>query len=116
MIADFDFSSVRYAAEVIGRTGAEVLSTNNGTDAVNIVSEENIDIVFVNMWLPSKSGYDVAREIRKISNNKSKIPIIGYATGPTFEDKQQCIEAGCNNYLLKPVYPQQFLEILKKYL
>jgi CheY-like chemotaxis protein len=116
LIADSDFSSIKYAVKVLGNEGVEVISTNNGNDAVNIVSEENIDIAFVNIWLPLKNGYDVIREIRNFNNNKSKIPIIACSTGSEYEEKEKCVTAGCDDYLLKPVYPKQFLDMLRKYL
>ena len=115
LIADPDYSTIKYAVDVLHDAGASVISTNNGIDAVKTVYEENVDIAFISLQLRLQGGYDSIKEIKNINNNKSKVIMIALSNGHELEERVRCKVIGCKDYLHKPVLPIQFLEMMDKY-
>jgi len=113
LVVDDDKVSISYATAVLRGTGVEVLSARNGEEGVAIASKENLDLILMDMQMPIMDGYDATRAIRKFNPT---IPIIAYTARAMVDDKQKCLDAGCNDYLAKPVYPKDILTMMEKYL
>jgi CheY-like chemotaxis protein len=94
-----------YSKEVlIVRTGLEAVETcrNNPT----------IDLVLMDIKIPIMDGYEATRQIRKFNKDIVIIAQTAYAlTG----EKETAIEAGCNDYISKPIKKDEFLAIIKEY-
>ena len=83
------------------KTQAELFFAGNGKEAVEICkSNHSIDIVLMDIQLPMMNGYEATSEIRKFMPDLPVIAITAYAQ---LEDKKKCFEAGCNDYLSKPI-------------
>lgn len=98
----------------LSETGVRVVSAYTGKKTVETLhSEENIDLVLLDMRMPEMNGEDTVIEIRK--ENKD-IPVIAQ-TAYAFEgDKERFITAGCTDYLSKPIKEDELLSVLSKYL
>ena len=78
----------------------ELVLANNGLDALmHFNSIPDIDLVLMDIGLPDMSGLDVTKQIRL--KNK-KVPIIALTAYTSIKDKQNCLAAGCNDYISKP--------------
>ena len=98
---------------LLEKTGANITVAENGQVAVELAQKQPFDLVYMDMQMPVMSGIDAVRMLR--ANNYSK-PIVMLTANVTLEDKIQCNEAGCNDYLTKPVNRKQLYEITEKYL
>jgi len=97
------------------KEGWEVHTVYNGEKAVKVFSDIAPDIVILDIMLPGMDGWQVCREIRKISN----IPIIMLsAKGETF-DKVLGLELGADDYIVKPFEPKELVArtkaVLRRY-
>jgi len=91
------------------KEGYEVRTANNGINAVDIFREFTPNIVILDIMLPGTDGWQVCREIRKLSN----IPIIMLtAKGETF-DKVLGLELGADDYIVKPFEPKELVARVK---
>lgn len=99
----------------------EILQAQNGEEALIFMNEYDIDLVYLDVMMPKKDGYEVCEIIRK-SKGRDKIYIVLLtAKGQEF-DKKKGIEVGANLYLTKPFDPEfllnktcQILNIPNKY-
>ena len=85
------------------RMGIEALTAETGKDALNIYRRERPDIILLDGMLPDIDGFDVAREIRAMEKKKDWTAIIFLTSMTKDEDLARGIEAGGDDYLMKPI-------------
>lgn len=86
----------------------------NGLEAVNNFKANihNIDLILMDIKIPLMNGYEATKQIRKLHKD---IPIIAQTAYSTKEDKQRAFDAGCNEFLVKPLHKDDLLDMLTKY-
>lgn len=109
LIVDDDINICELLKLYIEREGCETQVSHSGVDAIEMFRKITPDIVILDLMIPDMDGYQVCREIRKISN----IPIIMLtAKGETF-DKVLGLELGADDYLVKPFEPKELIARMK---
>lgn len=109
LVIDDDVNICEVIRLYMEKEGFEVLSVYNGRKAVEEFSKFAPNIVILDIMLPGADGWQVCREIRKISN----IPIIMLtAKGETF-DKVLGLELGADDYIVKPFEPKELVARVK---
>jgi len=100
-------------------TGLEIDCAENGEEAVKMFTEssDKYDAIFMDMQMPEMDGLEATRRIRALDNpNAKKIPIIAMTANVFREDVENCMAAGMNDHLGKPLNLKEVLAVLKKYL
>ncbi len=115
LVIDDDVNICELVRLYLEKEGWEVHTVYNGEKAVKVFSDIAPDIVILDIMLPGMDGWQVCREIRKISN----IPIIMLsAKGETF-DKVLGLELGADDYIVKPFEPKELVArtkaVLRRY-
>ena len=96
------------------RTNINILRAENGQQAVDICkANKNINLVLMDLKMPEVNGIEATIEIKKI---RPDLPIIAQTAYAMTEDKKTSIEAGCNDYLAKPIKSKVLISTLNKYL
>jgi len=115
IIVEDDIPSVKYYKTILENSGAILKIFENGKDFTDFLnnSEESIDIVLVDFLVPIINGIDCIRMMRKTNRNTPVLMITAYYSEST---RNEALIAGCNEYILKPVYPEKLLCLLEKYL
>lgn len=90
-----------------------LLVANDGGMGVAMAVEKKPDLILMDISLPVMDGYEAARRIREAQAN---IPIIGLSAHAMEGHKQKAQEAGCDDYITKPINDALLFEMLKKYL
>lgn len=85
----------------------------NGQEAVDMVQTQQVDLILMDMKMPVMDGLEATKEIRKFD---SQIPIVAITAHAFESDRRAASEAGCNDYLVKPINITQLMQMLKKYL
>ncbi|MDD5214453.1 MAG: response regulator, partial [Methylococcales bacterium] len=88
---------------------------NDGKEAVDIVTTRHFDIVLMDMQMPIMDGVSAAIEMRK-NPALNDLPIIAMTANALSQDKDKCLEAGMNDYLAKPIYPDDLYQALLKWI
>ncbi|WPX07605.1 response regulator transcription factor [Anaerocellum danielii] len=109
LVIDDDIKICEVIKLYLEKEGFEVVVAHNGMDGIAMFKNEMPDLVILDIMLPKKDGYEVCRELRKISN----IPIIMLtAKGETF-DKVLGLELGADDYIVKPFDPKELIARIK---
>ena len=87
--------------------GYRVVSAKNGEEAVHLALETQPDLVLMDMHMPIMDGYRAVQKLRSLQFSK---PIIAISASTLISDQNAALEAGCNQYLTKPVYMKNLLE------
>lgn len=93
--------------------GWRVISAVNGEEALNYLSANKPDIVFLDVVLPGRSGFEICRTI-KSQIETQKIPVVMCSTKNTDMDRFWGLKQGADLYLSKPVKQDDFAEALQK--
>ena len=116
LIVDDDMRNIFALATVLDEQGMEIVSANNGRDAITHGGERpDIDIVLMDIMMPEMDGIATMQEIRKLPSGRD-LPIIAVTAKAMKGDREKCIEAGAWDYLSKPVDRVHLLAVLRGWL
>ena len=91
----------------------EATIAEDGNEAVEKALAQKFDLILMDMMMPHMNGYDATDELRK---QGITTPIIALTANAMKGDEQKCIDAGCDDYLAKPINREKLLKKLNKYL
>jgi CheY-like chemotaxis protein len=115
LIVEDDLPSIKYYETLLRNSGATVYIFHTGKEFVDYISEgkPEIDLVFMDFLIPLINGIDCVRIFRKERKDTPVIMITAYSSE---QAKTEAYLAGCNEYVLKPIYPEMILFLIEKYL
>lgn len=114
VIVEDDPLSIKYYQILLQNSGAEIKIFLNGQEFVDYLSEKKqIDLVFMDFLIPLINGIECLRIFRKERKN---IPVLILTAYSSEQSKTEAYLAGCNEYVLKPIYPEKIMFLLEKYL
>ena len=114
LIAEDDPVSSDLFRLFLSSVSKEIILAHTGTEAVNICrNDPDIDIVLMDIKLPEMDGYEATRKIREFNKD---IVIIAQTAFALIGDREKAIEAGCNDYISKPISKDILIKLIKKYL
>lgn len=85
----------------------------NGQEAVEMFKAQAYDVVLMDTKMPIMDGLQATREIRKMNAN---VPIIALTANAFDSDHQKATEAGCTEYMTKPIVAKELIDLLKRIL
>jgi CheY-like chemotaxis protein len=116
LIVDDDMRNIFALSTVLHDQGMQMISASNGREAIRVVKQDpSIDIVLMDIMMPSMDGMTTMQEIRKLPEKKD-LPIIAVTAKAMKGDREKCIEAGAWDYLSKPVDTVHLLAVLRGWL
>ena len=95
------------------RRGFEVVTASDGKQGVALAGSEAPDVILMDMSLPVLDGWEATRRIKASPTTKS-IPVIALTAHAMAGDEEKAREAGCNDYLLKPINFDRLHELLDR--
>jgi HAMP domain-containing protein/CheY-like chemotaxis protein/signal transduction histidine kinase len=116
LLVDDDIRNLFAMTSVLERYGMEVIPSESGAEALaKLESEPKVDIALMDIMLPEMDGYKVTQAIRSREKHKS-LPIVALTAKAMKGDREKCLEAGCSDYLSKPVDVEQLMSVLRLWL
>ena len=110
LVIEDEASLQKQIRECLASEGYVVDTSGDGKEGLYIASEYPLDAAIVDLGLPGMSGLEVIRRLRQQGNN---IPILILTARGRWEDKVTGLEAGADDYLVKPFHTQELLARLK---
>jgi len=105
----------RVALRMLEKMGHRVEIANNGREAVIAVQSSSFDVVFMDCQMPEMDGYAATKAIRSLRRG-AQLPIVAMTANAMPEDRQRCLDAGMDDYLLKPLSTERLHEVLETFL
>ncbi|OFX86393.1 MAG: hypothetical protein A2W99_13455 [Bacteroidetes bacterium GWF2_33_16] len=114
LIAEDEDSNFRVLQVILKRTNIKITRAINGLEAIEICkSDMGIDLVLMDIKMPEMNGIDATISIKK---DRPELQIIAQTAFAMAEDKTQILDAGCIDYLSKPIKSRKLFAVLNKYL
>ncbi|MDF1547990.1 MAG: response regulator [Bacteroidales bacterium] len=114
LIAEDEVINYQFFEEILEDTRVNIIWVTNGQEAVNYCEKNNeIDLVLMDIKMPVLNGYDATRIIKK---NRPDLPIIAQTAYALVGDDLKAREAGCDDYIYKPINVANLIEKISKFL
>jgi signal transduction histidine kinase/CheY-like chemotaxis protein len=113
LLAEDNSDNQRLISHFLEQLGLDVTIVDTGSQAVERILEEDFDLVLMDMMMPEMDGPSATELLRQAG---CQVPIIALTANAGSEDKRRCIEAGCNDFLGKPIDRLRFSAVLSGYL
>lgn len=113
LIAEDNLINQQVILHILKNMGYEPVMVENGLEALEINSREFFDLILMDMQMPEMDGLEATRRIRKSSGRQ---PVIFALTANTMEgDQEECLKAGMNDYISKPIRLENLMEKIVKW-
>ncbi|GIW95372.1 MAG: hypothetical protein KatS3mg110_3413 [Pirellulaceae bacterium] len=95
--------------------GHECWLANNGAEAVSLHQTQSFDLILMDVEMPELDGFEAARRIRRSeSHGMQRTPIVALTAHAVSGFREQCLAAGMDDYLTKPVEPDRLFALLNR--
>ncbi|MGM0613475.1 MAG: response regulator [Bacteroidota bacterium] len=112
LIAEDEKNSVFFLKTLFKKYARELVFAETGEQAVEMCRKHSdLDVVLLDIKMPDMDGYTAARKIRGFNK---ELVIIAQTAFAMKGDREKAIEAGCNDYIAKPLKKEALLDIIKK--
>jgi CheY-like chemotaxis protein len=113
LIAEDDESSEKFILIAVRKFAGETILVKTGKEAVEAcLHQPDIDLVLMDILMPGIDGYEATRQIRQFNKEVIIIAQTAYALEG---DKEKALEAGCNDYIAKPIKTDELNQLIIKY-
>jgi PAS domain S-box-containing protein len=114
LVAEDDKFSYKFLEGFLKQTRAEVIRAADGREAVEICrNNPNIDLILMDIQMPEMNGLTATEEIKKFNR---QIPVIAQTANAISEERQRCLQAGCDDFITKPVNITELYAKIDKWL
>jgi two-component system cell cycle response regulator DivK len=115
LVVEDNADNMTLITDVLHSLGYTVLSAKDGEEGVKAAQTEKPDLILMDLSLPRMDGWTAARTI-KSEPALAEIPIIALTAHAMSGDRERALEAGCNDYVSKPINLRDLMSKLRQYL
>ncbi len=117
LLAEDDDINRIFVEELLRSRNCTVVSVENGQEALRAIDENDYDVVLMDIQMPVMDGICAVREIRQQEKgSKQHLPVIALTAHAMVEHREECMLAGMDEYLTKPLVVEELLEAIRKFL
>ncbi len=114
LVVEDDEDNLEFLRRLVIMFGANAISARTGEEAVELVkTNANIKIVLMDIRLPNMDGFETTQIIKKLKPN---LPIIAQTAYALYNDREICLENGCDDYISKPLDKEVLFKKINKYI
>jgi len=100
---------------ILEQNKLDVITAVSGTEGLEKTFKEKPDLILMDIQLPDINGLEVTKRIRQITSDEP-IPIVALSSYAMTGDKEKALEAGCTEYIEKPINPETFMDQINRFL
>ena len=112
LLAEDNLINQKIAEKIFARLDYSITIVSNGLEAVEKMEENNYDVIFMDVQMPVMSGIDATKELRQ---KKYETIIVALTANAMKGDREKCIAAGMNDYIVKPFKTENIEVIVNKW-
>jgi len=115
LVAEDNAVNQRVAVGLLEKAGHSVLVAENGRVALEILDTQTVDLILMDVQMPEMNGFETTAEIRRREwFSGQHIPVIAMTAHAMVGDKEQCLKAGMDRYVSKPVRELELLAAIEE--
>ncbi|MBI2810940.1 MAG: PAS domain-containing protein [Candidatus Melainabacteria bacterium] len=117
LIAEDQKVNQRLAMLQLRELGCEAIAVSNGSEAVEAARKTSYAVILMDCQMPEMDGFEAARTIRAMEQETGQhVPIIAMTAQAMTGDREQCLAAGMDDYISKPVTSKKLADVLRRWL
>jgi CheY-like chemotaxis protein len=114
LVAEDNPVNVKLIMILLGRMGYQVDVAANGLEALAALKRQSYDVVLMDAQMPQMDGLEATRQIRRECGAGPRPRIIALTAAVMPEERRACLDAGMDDFLVKPIQPQKLIEALTR--
>ena len=114
-MAEYNLINQTVAMRMLQRLGCDVRIACNGCEALEMLQAEHFDLVFMDCQMPVMDGFEATGRVRALSGAVGAMPIVALTANAMESDRQDCLKAGMNDFISKPLKMQELQVILERW-
>jgi two-component system chemotaxis sensor kinase CheA len=116
LIVDDDFRNVYALTIALEKVEMEIIAAENGYEGIEMLQKNpDIDIILMDIMMPEMDGFEAIKRIREMSDYQA-LPIIALTAKAMKKSREECLEAGANDYISKPINIDQLFSLMNVWL
>ncbi|HSV72438.1 MAG TPA: response regulator [Chthonomonadales bacterium] len=116
LVAEDNAVNQKVAIRMLTRIGCRADAVSDGAAALEAIRAVQYDAVLMDCQMPEMDGYETTRAIRRAeADSEARIPVIAMTANAMDGDRDRCLAAGMDDYIAKPVRPDDLLKVLKRW-
>lgn len=116
LLAEDDPVNRKLAVTVLARAGFSVDAVDNGQKAIQAFKDNDYDLILLDIQMPEMNGFEATKTIRQMEKQEKHTPIIAITAHAMQGDKERCLKAGMDDYISKPLKPQNLIETIERWI
>ncbi len=114
LIVDDEPKNLKLFGDLLQKFGYTIIEATDGKQGVELAKARKPDLILMDIMMPNMDGLEATR-ILKADASTSSIPIIALTSYAMAGDKERILQAGCDQYITKPVDIKEFLKTVAEY-
>ena len=115
LLAEDNVVNRKLGLKILDNLGFTADTVANGREAIEAAERKRYDLIFMDVQMPEVDGLEATARIRS-GEKDSHVPIIALTAHAMKGDREKCLKAGMDDYVSKPIDPQQLADTIEKYL
>jgi CheY-like chemotaxis protein len=115
LVADDNSVNRMLAKRLLEKIGCRVDTANDGNEAIALLRNTSYDMAFMDCHMPQMDGFEATRIMRKTQAGPRRIPIVALTASVTARDREECLVAGMDDFLGKPLLVEQLHAVIEKW-
>lgn len=116
LVVDDEPMNLTVADSILGRYGIEVIPARSGQEAIDLCSDSQFDIIFMDHMMPGMDGIEAAKRIRNLNSGGKKIPIVALTANAVSSAEDMFMKEGFDGFISKPIELSRLERVLRKVL
>ncbi len=118
LLAEDNVINRKVAMKILEKLGFYVDAVPDGKEAIQVLEKDSYDLVLMDIQMPEMDGYEATRIIRNPGSmvRDHNIPIVALTANTMKGDREKCIAAGMNDYVGKPIKPEELVQAIERHL
>ena len=113
LVAEDTVSNQLLMKILLNKLGLHVTTVENGRRAVEEIMRQSFDMIFMDIQMPEVDGYEATRLIRQ---KGITTPIIAVTANASIKEKDNCLQAGCDDYIPTPICNEVLIKAIRKHM
>jgi CheY-like chemotaxis protein/HPt (histidine-containing phosphotransfer) domain-containing protein len=114
LVVDDNAVNLQVASKILEKAGCEVIQAQSGPIAIDLVQQEEFEVIFMDIQMPSMNGMSATKRIRRKLGKRTP-PIIAMTAFSLQEEREEFLAAGMDDYISKPIKARNLISMAKKW-